>query len=106
MGGVLDARTPALQAKFKSFYTEWPQARQKIPYTLMQEMRIVPELPGYDELVEKLFFELMDGKLSHAGGDEGVSGAVLAAGSAAAGAPAACRGRAQRGEGRRRPQEG
>jgi tRNA nucleotidyltransferase/poly(A) polymerase len=52
-----------LQVKFKNFYTEWPQARQKIPYALMQEMRIVPDLPGYEELVEKLFFELMDGKL-------------------------------------------
>jgi tRNA nucleotidyltransferase/poly(A) polymerase len=56
-------KSAALQAKFKSFYTEWPQARQKIPYSLMQEMRIVPELPGYGELVEALFFELMDGKL-------------------------------------------
>jgi tRNA nucleotidyltransferase (CCA-adding enzyme) len=54
----------AVQNKFKAFYTEWPQARQKIPYQLMQEMRIVPSLPGYDELVEKVFFELMDGKLS------------------------------------------
>ena len=53
-----------VQNKFKAFYTEWPQARQKIPYQLMQEMRIVPTLPVYDELVEKLFFELMDGKLS------------------------------------------
>jgi hypothetical protein len=53
-----------LQAKFKNFYTEWPQARQKIPYTLMQEMRIIPSLPGFDELVEKIFFELMDGKLA------------------------------------------
>ena len=57
-------KNATLQAKFKSFYTDWPQARQRIPYTLMQEMRITPELPGYDELVEKLFFELMDGKLS------------------------------------------
>jgi tRNA nucleotidyltransferase (CCA-adding enzyme) len=56
-------RNAALQAKFKSFYTDWPQARQKIPYTQMQEMRIVPGIPGYEELVEKLFFELMDGKL-------------------------------------------
>jgi hypothetical protein len=56
-------KNAGLQAKFKSFYTDWPQARQKIPYTLMQEMRIVPELPGFDDLVEKLFFELMDGKL-------------------------------------------
>ena len=52
-----------LQAKFKGFFTEWAQARQKIPYVLMQEMRIVPELPGFDDLVEKLVFELMDGKL-------------------------------------------
>lgn len=56
-------KSAPLQAKFKSFYTEWPQARQKIPYVLMQEMRIVPDLPGFDELVEKIFFELMDGKL-------------------------------------------
>jgi len=57
-------KSAPLVAKFKSFYTEWPQARQKIPYVLMQEMRIIPGLPGFDELVEKLFFELMDGKLA------------------------------------------
>lgn len=57
-------RTAAVQNKFRAFYTEWPLARQKVPYTLMQEMRIVPELPGYNDLVEKLVFELMDGKLS------------------------------------------
>jgi tRNA nucleotidyltransferase/poly(A) polymerase len=53
----------AVQNKFKAFYTEWPQAKQKIPYTLMQEMRITPDLPKYDERVDKLFCELMDGKL-------------------------------------------
>ena len=52
-----------LQAKFKSFYTEWPLAKQKIPYLQMQEMRIVPDVARYDELLDKLFFELMDGKL-------------------------------------------
>jgi tRNA nucleotidyltransferase/poly(A) polymerase len=56
-------KNAGIQAKFKNFYTEWPQARQKLPYTLMQEMRIVPSVPGYDELLDKLFFELMDGKL-------------------------------------------
>jgi tRNA nucleotidyltransferase (CCA-adding enzyme) len=56
-------KNAGLQAKFKSFYTDWPQARQKIPYLQMQEMRIVPGIAGYDELVEKIFFELMDGKL-------------------------------------------
>jgi len=53
-----------LQAKFHSFFTEWPQAKQRIPYVQMQEMRIVPELKGFDELVERLFFELMDGRLT------------------------------------------
>jgi hypothetical protein len=56
-------KSAPLQAKFKNFYTEWPQARQRIPYTVMQEMRIIPGISGYDELVEKLFFELMDNKL-------------------------------------------
>jgi tRNA nucleotidyltransferase/poly(A) polymerase len=57
-------RSATLQAKFKSFFTEWPLARQRMPYALMQEMRIVPDLAGYDELLEKLFFELMDGNLA------------------------------------------
>jgi tRNA nucleotidyltransferase/poly(A) polymerase len=56
-------KNAALKAKFENFYNEWPQARLKIPYTLMQEMRIVPGIPKFDELVEKVFFELMDGKL-------------------------------------------
>jgi tRNA nucleotidyltransferase/poly(A) polymerase len=56
-------KTAGAQNKLKGFYTEWPQARQRIPYALMQEMRITPELAGYDELLDKLFFELMDNKL-------------------------------------------
>jgi tRNA nucleotidyltransferase/poly(A) polymerase len=61
---AFSSKSAAIQAKFKSFFTEWPQARQKVPYALMQEMRIVPELPGYDAFVESLVFELMDGKLT------------------------------------------
>ena len=57
-------KAAGVQNKLKSFYTEWPQARQRIPYALMQEMRITPDLPLYDELVEKLFFALMDNKLA------------------------------------------
>jgi tRNA nucleotidyltransferase (CCA-adding enzyme) len=56
-------KSAPVQARFKAFFTDWPQARQRIPYTLMQEMRISPDLPGYDELVEKIFFAIMDGKL-------------------------------------------
>lgn len=57
-------RSTALQNKFKSFYTDWPAARQRIPYALMQEMRILPELEGYNELLDDLFFALMDARLN------------------------------------------
>jgi tRNA nucleotidyltransferase (CCA-adding enzyme) len=57
------SKSAPVQARFKAFFTDWPQARQRIPYTLMQEMRITPDLPGYDELVTKIFFAIMDGKL-------------------------------------------
>jgi tRNA nucleotidyltransferase (CCA-adding enzyme) len=56
-------KAAAVQERFNNFFSVWPEARQKIPYALMQEMRIVPELPGYQELLHTLFFELIDGKL-------------------------------------------
>jgi tRNA nucleotidyltransferase/poly(A) polymerase len=58
-----NTKSAPVQARFKAFFTDWPQARQRIPYTLMQEMRITPDLPGYDDLVQQIFFALMDGKL-------------------------------------------
>ena len=58
------SKNAAVQTKFKNFYSVWPEARQKIPTALMLEMRITPELPGYDELVQEIFFQLMDGKLT------------------------------------------
>ena len=56
-------KAAGVQAKFKSFYTEWPQAKLRLPHAQMQEMRIVPGVAKYDELLDKLFFELMDNKL-------------------------------------------
>ncbi len=58
------SKNGAIQTKFKGFFTEWANAKQKIPYVLMQEMRITPDLPVYKELLDKLFFELMDNKLT------------------------------------------
>jgi len=58
------SKNAAVQTRFKNFYTVWPEARQKIPTTLMLEMRITPDLPGYDQLVQEIFFQLMDGKLT------------------------------------------
>ena len=57
-------RATALQSKFKAFFTEWPGMRQRIPHALLQEMRIAPEIAGYDQLLDDLFFALMDGKLN------------------------------------------
>jgi tRNA nucleotidyltransferase (CCA-adding enzyme) len=57
------SKSAPVQARFKAFFSEWPTAKQRIPYQLMQEMRITPELPGYAELVDNLFFAIMDSKL-------------------------------------------
>lgn len=56
-------KNAAVKQKFEQFFSEWPQARNRIPYTLMQEMRITSDLPGYSELIEKLFFAIMDRQL-------------------------------------------
>jgi len=53
----------AIQNKFKNFFGVWQEAKTKVPHTLMQEMRIVPSLPIYGELVDRMVFELMDNKL-------------------------------------------
>jgi tRNA nucleotidyltransferase/poly(A) polymerase len=53
----------AIQNKYKNFFNLWPLVRQKVPYTVMTEMRITADLPRYNELLEKMFFDLMDGKL-------------------------------------------
>jgi len=57
------SKSAPVQTRLKTFLTESPTARQRIPYAQMAEMRIVPDLPIYNELVDKLFFELMDNKL-------------------------------------------
>jgi tRNA nucleotidyltransferase/poly(A) polymerase len=57
------SKAGAVQNKFKAFFEVWSQSRSRIPYQLMQEMRIVPELPIYRELLDKLFFAIMDGQL-------------------------------------------
>jgi len=57
------SKSGPVQTRFQAFFSEWPQARQRIPYQIMQEMRITPELPGYADLIESLFFAIMDGKL-------------------------------------------
>jgi tRNA nucleotidyltransferase (CCA-adding enzyme) len=59
----LTTKTPAIQAKYKNFFTVWPEAKQKVPHALFQELRITPEVPGYEEMLSLLFLGIIDGKL-------------------------------------------
>lgn len=49
--------------RFETFFTKWPEARQKIPNAILQDMRITPEVEGYAELLDKLTFGFMDDEL-------------------------------------------
>lgn len=58
------SKDKAVKERFELFLKVWPEARQRIPNLLMQEMRITPELPIYAEVVQKIFLELIDGRLT------------------------------------------
>lgn len=58
------SKSAAVQEKYQQFLKVWPEARQRIPYALMQEMRITHELPGFNDLVQAIFLELIDGRLT------------------------------------------
>jgi tRNA nucleotidyltransferase (CCA-adding enzyme) len=58
------SKAAAVQERYNLFLKVWPEAHQKIPYLLMQEMRITPELPGYKDLVHAIFLELIDERLT------------------------------------------
>jgi tRNA nucleotidyltransferase/poly(A) polymerase len=60
----LTGKGAAIQNKYKNFFTVWPEARQKVPTALMLEMRITPEIERYPELLEELFYQTMDNKLT------------------------------------------
>jgi tRNA nucleotidyltransferase (CCA-adding enzyme) len=57
------SKEKAVQARYEQFLKVWPEIRKQIPFALLQEMRIRPELSGYNELLQALFLELIDGKL-------------------------------------------
>lgn len=58
------SKVAAIQERYNLFLKVWPEARQRVPYALMQEMRITPDLPGYADLVQSIFLELIDGHLA------------------------------------------
>ncbi|MGO9337997.1 MAG: CCA tRNA nucleotidyltransferase [Terracidiphilus sp.] len=58
------SKDKAVQERYHQFLKVWPEARQRIPHALMQEMRITPELAVYKEIVQGVFLELIDGRLT------------------------------------------
>ncbi|MFC5864559.1 CCA tRNA nucleotidyltransferase [Acidicapsa dinghuensis] len=58
------SKQAAVKEKYENFLKEWPQARQRVPYALMVEMRITPDLPGHEDLVKTIFLQLIDGGLT------------------------------------------
>jgi tRNA nucleotidyltransferase (CCA-adding enzyme) len=58
------SKNAAARERYEQFLKVWPEARQRIPYALMQEMRITPELPTYNQVIEGIFLQLIDGKLT------------------------------------------
>ncbi len=58
------SKDKAVQTRFNDFLKVWPEARQRTPHALMQEMRITPELATYKEIVQAIFLDLIDGKLT------------------------------------------
>jgi tRNA nucleotidyltransferase/poly(A) polymerase len=58
------SKDAAVKDRYHQFLKVWPEARQRIPHAQMQEMRITPELPIYNEVVQQLFLELIDGRLN------------------------------------------
>lgn len=59
----ITTRQSAVEQKIKAFLTKWPPYRQKMPLLKMTEMRITPELPVYQQLLDEMFLMMIDGKL-------------------------------------------
>jgi tRNA nucleotidyltransferase (CCA-adding enzyme) len=58
------AKDKAVKERYNDFLKVWPEARQKVPYALMLEMRIRAELANFNEIVHQVFLQLIDGKLT------------------------------------------
>ncbi len=53
-----------VKAKYEAFLKTWPEAKQRIPYAQMQEMRITPDLATYKDIIHQVFLQLIDGGLN------------------------------------------
>jgi tRNA nucleotidyltransferase/poly(A) polymerase len=54
------SKDAAVRSRYDQFLKIWPEAKQRIPHALMQELRITPELASYKEIVHQVFLKLID----------------------------------------------
>jgi tRNA nucleotidyltransferase (CCA-adding enzyme) len=59
----LTARQQAVDQKLKNFFGKWRQVKEKLPFPEMAELRITPQLPEYQKILDDAFLLLLDGKL-------------------------------------------
>ena len=59
----LTTRQQAVDQKLKNFFGKWRQVKEKLPFPEMAEMRITPQLPEYQKILDEAFLLLLDGKL-------------------------------------------
>jgi tRNA nucleotidyltransferase (CCA-adding enzyme) len=59
----LTVRQKAADQKLKNFFGKWRQVKEKLPFPEMAELRITPQLPEYQKILDDAFLLLLDGKL-------------------------------------------
>src|SRR5271157_2282460 len=59
----LTTKQHAVDQKLGNFFGKWRQVKEKLPFPEMAEMRITPQLPEYQKVMDQAFLLLLDGKL-------------------------------------------
>jgi tRNA nucleotidyltransferase (CCA-adding enzyme) len=59
----LTTKQQAVDLKLKNFFGKWRQVKEKLPFPEMAELRITPQIPEYQKVMDQAFLMLMDGKL-------------------------------------------
>jgi tRNA nucleotidyltransferase (CCA-adding enzyme) len=59
----LTVRQKAADQKLKNFFGKWRQVKEKLPFPEMAELRITPQLPEYQKILDDAFLLLLDGNL-------------------------------------------
>jgi len=59
----LTTKQQSVDQKLKNFFGKWRQVKEKLPFPEMAELRITPQLPEYQKVMDEAFLLLLDGRL-------------------------------------------